>query len=124
VNFPPPVGGRDRRIAYVEFGDEEAMKAGLDKHAEVCPVPSLSSRRNTDLATLQKLGDGIPEVKRSDNEQRGFGGHGRDGRGGRAGFRGRSGFRGGFGGRGFANRGLSAAGLVGGGDPPKANGDA
>lgn len=24
------------RLAYVEFGDEEAMKAGLEKHAEVC----------------------------------------------------------------------------------------
>lgn len=24
-------------MAYVEFGDEEAMKAGLDKRAEVSP---------------------------------------------------------------------------------------
>jgi hypothetical protein len=23
------------KIAYVEFGDEDAMKAGLEKHAEV-----------------------------------------------------------------------------------------
>jgi len=99
VNFPAPINGQDRRIAYVEFGDEEAMKAGLDKHAE-------------------KLGDGIPEVKQSD-ERHNFGGH-RGGRGGRGGFRG-----GGFGGRGgFANRGLSAAGLVRGSGPPKANGDA
>jgi hypothetical protein len=45
VNFPPPLAGRDRRIAYVEFGDEEAMKAGLDKHAEVCAVPSLFSQK-------------------------------------------------------------------------------
>ena len=26
------------RLAYVEFGDEETMKAGLEKHAEVCLV--------------------------------------------------------------------------------------
>ncbi|KAI9466588.1 hypothetical protein BJY52DRAFT_1232967 [Lactarius psammicola] len=92
VNFPGPVGGRDRKIAYVEFGDEEAMKAGLDKRAE-------------------KLGDGVPEVKRADNEQRSYSGF-RGGRGGRGGFRG-----------GFASRGLSAAGLVRGG-APKTNGDA
>ena len=24
------------RLVYVEFGDEEAMRAGLEKHAEVC----------------------------------------------------------------------------------------
>jgi hypothetical protein len=35
VHFPGPLNGRDRKIAYVEFGDEEAMKAGLEKHAEV-----------------------------------------------------------------------------------------
>ena len=62
----------------------------------------LSSRRNTNPAILQKLGDGVPEVKRADNEQRSHGG-----------------FRGG----GFAGRGLSAAGLVRGG-APKTNGDA
>jgi hypothetical protein len=46
VHFPPPRGGEDRKIAYVEFGDEEGMKAGLEKHAEVClvsyPRPFLS----------------------------------------------------------------------------------
>lgn len=31
----PPGYGKTQRIAYVEFGDEEAMKAGLEKHAEV-----------------------------------------------------------------------------------------
>ena len=36
VTCPAPIPGRSFRIAYVEFGDEEAMKAGLDKHAEVC----------------------------------------------------------------------------------------
>ena len=32
-----PFSGK-ARLAYVEFGDEEAMKAGLEKHAEVCLV--------------------------------------------------------------------------------------
>lgn len=35
VHFPAPLNGRDRKIAYVEFVDEEAMNAGLEKHAEV-----------------------------------------------------------------------------------------
>lgn len=35
MTIPPPFPGRNQRIAYVEFGDEEAMKAGLEKHAEV-----------------------------------------------------------------------------------------
>lgn len=35
VNFPQSYPGR-AKIAYVEFGDEEAMRAGLEKHAEVC----------------------------------------------------------------------------------------
>ena len=26
---------RERKIAYVEFSDEDAMNAGLEKHAEV-----------------------------------------------------------------------------------------
>lgn len=34
VNLPHPFAGK-ARLAYVEFGDEEAMKAGLEKHAEV-----------------------------------------------------------------------------------------
>jgi RNA recognition motif-containing protein len=34
INLPQPYSGR-AKIAYVEFGDEEAMKAGLEKHAEV-----------------------------------------------------------------------------------------
>ncbi|KAI9507196.1 hypothetical protein F5148DRAFT_981701 [Russula earlei] len=93
VNFPGPVSGRERKIAYVEFGDEVAMKAGLEKHAE-------------------KLNDGVPEVVRSDPRSS------RD-HGGYRGFRGRG--RGGPGG-GFAARGLSSAGLVRGG-APKTNGD-
>lgn len=34
INLPPAFAGR-AKIAYVEFGDEEAMRAGLEKHAEV-----------------------------------------------------------------------------------------
>lgn len=34
MNFPPPYN-RERKIAYVEFVDEEAMNAGMEKHAEV-----------------------------------------------------------------------------------------
>ncbi|KAI0057721.1 hypothetical protein BV25DRAFT_1994756 [Artomyces pyxidatus] len=60
VNFPNSFGGRNLKIAYVEFGDEEAMKAGLEKHAE-------------------KLNDATPEVKQADREPREF----------RGGFRGR-----------------------------------
>ena len=37
VNMLPPFAGKPR-LAYVEFGDEETMKAGLEKHAEVCLV--------------------------------------------------------------------------------------
>ena len=38
-DYPPePVPNRPQRLAYVEFGDEEAMKAGLDKRAEVSSV--------------------------------------------------------------------------------------
>jgi hypothetical protein len=32
-----PFAGK-ARLAYIEFGDEETMKAGLEKHAEVCLV--------------------------------------------------------------------------------------
>jgi len=35
VNFPHSFPGK-AKLVYVEFGDEEALKAGLDKHAEVC----------------------------------------------------------------------------------------
>jgi hypothetical protein len=34
VNFPQSYPGR-AKIAYVEFGDEDAMRAGLEKHTEV-----------------------------------------------------------------------------------------
>jgi len=82
VHFPGPLNGRDRKIAYVEFGDEEAMKAGLEKHAE-------------------KLNDGIPEVKQSDRDPRDYNTY----RG-----RGRGGHRGRFPHRDFAAAGLVRGG--------------
>ncbi|KAJ3540575.1 hypothetical protein NMY22_g4235 [Coprinellus aureogranulatus] len=81
INMPPPFPGR-ARVAYVEFGDEEAMKAGLDKHSE-------------------KLKDTIPEVKQAidrDSRDGGFRGRGR-GRGGS-----------GFATRGLAAAGLTRGG--------------
>ncbi|PPQ68853.1 hypothetical protein CVT26_001687 [Gymnopilus dilepis] len=97
VNLPYPHAGK-ARLAYVEFGDEEAMKAGLEKHA-------------------QTLKDTTPEVKQATDREsrgeqpyhnRGFGGRGRG--------------RGGPGGSGFAARGLSAAGLTRGGHSRGAGG--
>lgn len=36
VHFPTSsYNGRERKIAYVEFTDEDAMNAGLEKRAEV-----------------------------------------------------------------------------------------
>lgn len=41
------MNGRERKFAYVEFGDEEAMKAGLEKHELVCLMfSSLLCRTN------------------------------------------------------------------------------
>ncbi|KAF9498250.1 hypothetical protein BDN71DRAFT_1443553 [Pleurotus eryngii] len=83
VTIPPPFPGRNQRIAYVEFGDEEAMKAGLEKHAE-------------------KLKDTTPEVKQAqEREARGEPHRGR-GRG-----------RGGFAARGLAAAGLTRGGFHG-----------
>ncbi|KAF8628165.1 hypothetical protein AX17_006035 [Amanita inopinata Kibby_2008] len=79
VTVPPTHMGR-AKVAFVEFGDEETMKVGLEKHAE-------------------KLKDTTPEVKQaSDRESRGehpFRGSSR-GRG-----------RGGYAARGFAAAGLT-----------------
>jgi len=81
VNMPHPFAGK-ARLVYVEFGDEETMKAGLEQHAET-------------------LKDTVPEVKQAtDRESRGEPFNRGFGRG-----RGR-------GGGGFAARGLSAAGLT------------
>ncbi|KAJ7496586.1 hypothetical protein FB451DRAFT_198520 [Mycena latifolia] len=35
ITLPPPFAGRPQRLGYVEFGDEEAMRAGLEKHLPV-----------------------------------------------------------------------------------------
>lgn len=40
INYPQNFPGRQQKMVYVEFGDEEAMKAGLQRQGEVCR-PSL-----------------------------------------------------------------------------------
>jgi len=68
VNYPQNHAGRVQKIAYVEFGDEEAMREALEGHAE----------------TLQGV---IPEVKQAadrDSHESGF--RGRGGPGGRGRF--------------------------------------
>ena len=37
VNYPNNFPGKAQKMAYVEFGDEEAMKAALARHAEASP---------------------------------------------------------------------------------------
>ncbi|GLB33324.1 putative protein of unknown function (DUF2433) [Lyophyllum shimeji] len=82
IHWPIQHAGR-AKIAYVEFEDEEAMKAGLEKHAE-------------------KLKDTLIEVKQAtDRESRGEAPY-RGGPGGKG--RGRGG--------GYAARGFAAAGLT------------
>ncbi|KAK2462264.1 hypothetical protein APHAL10511_005570 [Amanita phalloides] len=77
VTIPTPYGGRPK-VAFIEFGDEETMKAGLEKHAE-------------------KLKDTTPEVKQAtDKESRG-----------EHPFRGRGGRGRGYVARGFAAAGLT-----------------
>lgn len=112
VNYPPSFAGREKRIAYIEFGDEEAMSKALAAHAEVSPsAVDTEARAHT---TSQKIGDVVPEISvakdRAEREAAG------DYRG-----RGRGRGRGGFAARGFA-----AAGLTRGGPPgaKPANGSA
>ncbi|KAF8171818.1 hypothetical protein BJ912DRAFT_1065992 [Pholiota molesta] len=93
VNIPHTFPGK-ARIAYVEFGDEEAMKAGLDKHAVTLKDTTPDVKQATDRES------------RGESPFRGFGGRGR-GRGGPGGY---------------AARGLSAAGLTRGGGPRGAGG--
>ncbi|OBZ71889.1 Uncharacterized protein C16H5.12c [Grifola frondosa] len=98
VNYPQTFAGRNQKMVYVEFGDEEAMKAGLEKQGE-------------------KLKDSIPELKQAtDKESR----NAENGNPNRGAFGGRGGR-----GRGaFAARGFAAAGLTRGGPPDKRmNGD-
>ncbi|KAF7290062.1 DUF2433 domain-containing protein [Mycena chlorophos] len=101
INLPPPFANRPTRLGYIEFGDEEAMRAGLDKH-------------------VLKIKDVVPEVKQAlDKEQRMGGGNQNNAEGGapnaggpqnRGGGPGRG--RGGRGGGGFAARGFAMAGLT------------
>ncbi|KAF8629614.1 hypothetical protein AX15_003355 [Amanita polypyramis BW_CC] len=80
VTIPAPYAGRPK-VAFIEFGDENAMKAGLEKHAE-------------------KIKDIVPEVKQaSDKDSRG-----------EHSFRGSRRGRGGFAARGFAAAGLTRHG--------------
>ncbi|KAI0346940.1 hypothetical protein BDW22DRAFT_1351248 [Trametopsis cervina] len=101
VNYPNNFPGKSGKMAYVEFGDEEAMKAGLEKRAD-------------------KLNDAIPEVKQAtDRETRNAEGGGGF-RGGM--FGGRSRGRGGFAARGFAAAGLTRGGRANGDlGPPEAS---
>ncbi|KAF8164921.1 hypothetical protein B0H34DRAFT_649712 [Crassisporium funariophilum] len=94
VNMPHPYAGK-ARLAYIEFGDEEAMKAGLEKHAE-------------------SFKDTVPDVKQATD---------RESRGEPPSTRGFPRGRGGRGGGGYAARGFAAAGLTRGqGHGHRANG--
>jgi hypothetical protein len=100
-------------MAYVEFGDEEAMKAGLEKRADVSPYDYLCCSSLTMLTrAMQRLNDAVPEVKQAtDRETRNAEAQ-------------QTGFRGGPFGRGrggYAARGFAAAGLTRG--TPRTNGD-
>ncbi|PSR77057.1 hypothetical protein PHLCEN_2v8090 [Hermanssonia centrifuga] len=99
ITYPNTFAGKAFKMAYVEFGDEESMKAGLGGHAD-------------------RLNDYIPEVKQAtDRETR----HAENQVPFRGGFPGRGG-RGGRGG--FAARGFAAAGLTGNRGLPRPNGEA
>ncbi|KAF9553615.1 hypothetical protein CPC08DRAFT_767388, partial [Agrocybe pediades] len=105
VNMPHPFAGKPR-LAYVEFGDEEAMKAGLEKHQATLKDTTPDVKQATDRESRG------PNQNNSDspspyNNRGGFGGRGR-GRGA---------------GGGFAARGLSAAGLTRGGGPNRGAGN-
>ena len=96
VNYALGHAGKAQKIAYVEFGDEETMKAALEGHAEVSGC--LLGRLARGLMLLKMLHGVIPEVKQAGD---------RDSREGS--YRG----RGGPGGRGrFLSRNLAAAGLA------------
>ncbi|EPQ59741.1 hypothetical protein GLOTRDRAFT_136541 [Gloeophyllum trabeum ATCC 11539] len=97
VNYPTSFSGRSQKTAFVEFGDEEAMKAGLEKHAE-------------------KLKDTVPEVKQAQDREPRENGPFRGGRGGRG--------RGGFAARGLSQAGLTRGGAPHMSGDRKTNGDA
>jgi len=85
VSLPAPLNGRERKIAYVEFGEEDAMKAGLEKNGE-------------------KMNEGVVDVMRAtERDSRDYSGfRGRGGRGGP---------RGAFAHRSFATAGLVRGGV-------------
>jgi len=94
VNYPSTFQGRSLKIAYVEFGDEDAMKLALEKHGSTLNGAEPEVKQASDR-----------ETREGNNGPRG-GGRGRGGRGG------------------YFSRGFAAAGLTrpqsGGGKP---NGD-
>lgn len=103
IHWPIAHPGRPR-LAYVEFEDEESMKAGLEKHAEVSLIPTKIFAMTNSV--IQKLKDTVVEVKQAtDRESRGETPH-RGGPGGRGRGRGSGG---------YAARGFAAAGLTRGG---------
>lgn len=61
VSYPNNFAGKAFKMAYVEFGDEEAMKAGLEKHAEVrtvavCSMPLLTFPCSTETERFHPRG--------------------------------------------------------------------
>jgi len=70
VNYPQTLAGKAQKIAYVEFGDEEAMKAALEGHAE----------------TLHGVTPEVKQAAERDSRDTGFRGRGGGGPRGRGGF--------------------------------------
>ncbi|KAF5349334.1 hypothetical protein D9758_011757 [Tetrapyrgos nigripes] len=107
VSFPSSTtAGRAQKLVYVEFGDEEGMRKGLE-------VGSVESGKKLNGETPQQV---IQAMDKSEREkERGDGqSNQRDGNFGTFSRRGGGRGRGGHGG-GFASRGLAAAGLTRGG---------
>ncbi|KAJ3918256.1 hypothetical protein F5877DRAFT_42917 [Lentinula edodes] len=110
VHFPNTTGaGRAQKLAYVEFGDEETMRRGLERSGQSLNgnIPELKQatdretreREQRERAASQSAPDSVTSPTNSQPHPE---------RGGS--FRGR-----GRGGGGFASRGLAAAGLTRGG---------
>ncbi|KAF9071854.1 hypothetical protein BDP27DRAFT_1382271 [Rhodocollybia butyracea] len=95
VHFPNSTGaGRAQKLAYVEFGDEETMKRGLERTSQTLngAIPNLSQATDRETREREQRERAASHSQRSGS------------------FRGR-----GRGGGGFASRGLAAAGLTRGG---------
>ncbi|THV04486.1 hypothetical protein K435DRAFT_850754 [Dendrothele bispora CBS 962.96] len=110
ISFPLGTSaGRAQKLAYIEFGDEEGMRKGLE-------VGSVESGRKLNGETPQTVTQATDKGER-EREQRERGdsqaGQQRDGNFGTFSRRGGGRGRGGHGG--FASRGLAAAGLTRGG---------